>query len=485
MRAFRGRTGDTLRFPTGDHTVETIRVETSGGPREVTYLSYTHIPYVADPVDTKYQSLDVKVPVEVDGTAVSAGDAPIVLVNSVGGFLSVNNLEKSMRGPGGEDSVGARHGELALAAGYVVVWPGCRGRDNRASDGTFYGKAPAGIVDLKAAVRYLRHNKGIVPGNVEWIISTGCSAGGGLSALLGASGNSPLYEPYLEEIGAARTEDRIYACGCYSPIIDLDHADIAYEWMHGPTPRNQTGEPVDQELSGELKALFGEYQASLGLQGRGGFGALTAENYDRYLLEYYLIPAASRYLGALPDEKRSEYLAEHQWVMWDGDRAAFSFADYVAYAGRYKGIPAFDDFDLSLAEPSLFGDETIEARHFTDFSLRKTTGDPKAEVSADVKVLAALMNPMHFVLHDNPGCAAHWWLRRGTAETGISQTAIVNLATGLENRGKHVDARFFWEAAHCIDEEAEGFIAWIGDVTGFSRATGQNPSSRNSRGKRQ
>ncbi len=177
MRAFRGRTGDTLRFPTGDHTVETIRVETSGGPREVTYLSYTHIPYVADPVDTKYQSLDVKVPVEVDGTAVSAGDAPIVLVNSVGGFLSVNNLEKSMRGPGGEDSVGARHGELALAAGYVVVWPGCRGRDNRASDGTFYGKAPAGIVDLKAAVRYLRHNKGIVPGNVEWIISTGCSAG--------------------------------------------------------------------------------------------------------------------------------------------------------------------------------------------------------------------------------------------------------------------------------------------------------------------
>lgn len=31
--------------------------------------------------------------------------------------------------------------DLALAAGYVVVSPGCRGRDNQAADGTYYGKA--------------------------------------------------------------------------------------------------------------------------------------------------------------------------------------------------------------------------------------------------------------------------------------------------------------------------------------------------------
>ena len=80
--------------------------------------------------------------------------------------------------------------DLALAAGYVVVSPGCRGRDNKAADGTWYGKAPAAIVDLKAAVRYIRHNQGVIPGNVNRIFSTGVSAGGALSALLGSSGNS-------------------------------------------------------------------------------------------------------------------------------------------------------------------------------------------------------------------------------------------------------------------------------------------------------
>lgn len=75
---------------------------------------------------------------------------------------------------------------LALAAGFVVVTPGCRGRDNTAADGSFFGKAPAAIVDLKAAVRYIRHNAGRFPGNSEWIVSTSVSAGGALSALLGA-----------------------------------------------------------------------------------------------------------------------------------------------------------------------------------------------------------------------------------------------------------------------------------------------------------
>ena len=93
-------------------------------------------------------------------------------------------------GSGGTGSLSSR-ADLALAAGFVVVTPGCRGRDNKADDGTFYGKAPAAIVDLKAAVRYLRHNKGILPGNVDQIISVGCSAGGAVSALLGSFRQQP------------------------------------------------------------------------------------------------------------------------------------------------------------------------------------------------------------------------------------------------------------------------------------------------------
>ncbi len=135
----------------------------------------------------------------------------------------------------------------------MVVSPGCRGRDNKAADGTLYGKAPAAIVDLKAAIRYIRHNQGVIPGNVNWIFSTGVSAGGALSALLGSSGNSHLYDSYLKEIGAADASDNIFGSACFCPITDLEHADGAYEWMYGTIP-TRSG-LVDQELSKQLKAI--------------------------------------------------------------------------------------------------------------------------------------------------------------------------------------------------------------------------------------
>ena len=195
--------------------------------------------------------------------------------------------------------------DLALAAGYVVVSPGCRGRDNR-RDGTYYGKAPAAIVDLKAAVRYVRHNAGVIPGNVDWIVTTGVSAGGALSALLGASGNSRLYDPYLREIGAADAGDAVFASADFCPIMDLDHADMAYEWMYGTVPAGSG--LVNQERSTQLKGAFAAYQASLKLQGTNGFGTLTADNYAAYLLKTYLIPSANKYLRPW---RRSS--ARHTW----------------------------------------------------------------------------------------------------------------------------------------------------------------------------
>ena len=101
--------------------------------------------------------------------------------------------------------------------GFVCVNPGARGRDcewpegdPRAKDGKYYGKAPAAMVALKAAVRYLRHNQDLIPGDFDHIVTHGGSAGGGLSCLLAASGDSPEYEPYLKAIGAAEESDRVF-----------------------------------------------------------------------------------------------------------------------------------------------------------------------------------------------------------------------------------------------------------------------------------
>ena len=92
----------------------------------------------------------------------------------------------------------------ALSRGYVVASAGARGRSLQNGQGVYTGKAPAGLVDLKAAIKYLKYNSEVIPGNMNRIISNGTSAGGAMSTLLGASGNSEDYLPYLLELGAAQ-----------------------------------------------------------------------------------------------------------------------------------------------------------------------------------------------------------------------------------------------------------------------------------------
>ena len=469
---------DPLLFPKDRYVEETKTVRTSSGEQQVTVHAYKHIPYVSNPVDRDYQSLDVTVPVAVDGKAVDASHAPILLSVGVGGYMSVRNAGGSgasgrmggppggrgMGGPGGTGSI-SRNTDLALAAGYVVVSPGCRGRDNRAADGTYYGKAPAAIVDLKAAVRYVRHNAGVIPGNVDWIVTTGVSAGGALSALLGASGNSRLYDPYLREIGAADADDRVFASADFCPIMDLDHADMAYEWMYGTVP-GRSG-LVNQELSTQLKGAFAAYQASLKLQGKDDFGPLTADNYATYLLKTYLVPSANKYLRALTDEQRTAYLARNPWLAWSDSGSSFSFADYVAHVGRMKGLPAFDDFEMRQPEPNVFGSKTTDARHFTDFSLRQASGKTDARIDDDLRAVVNLMNPMYFIAKNDKGVAGHWWIRMGTSDNHTSLTVVGNLAASLENRNKNVNTRLYWDAGHGADEDAEDFIAWVGAITGY------------------
>jgi hypothetical protein len=42
---------------------------------------------------------------------------------------------------------------------------------------------------------------------------------------------------------------------------------------------------------------------------------------------------------------------------------------------------------------------------------------------------------------------------------------MVNLATGLENRNKTVNASVFWDGGHCADGDPEGLIQWIKKIT--------------------
>ena len=131
-------------------------------------------------------------------------------------------------------------------------------------------------MDLKAGIRFLRHFAGAIPGDMEKIVSVGISAGGAMSTLLGATGNSRDYEEELKRAGAFMDEmDDIFAAQCYCPIIDLDHADLAYEWLfRGEThymgmPFVGFGEgnltPYGKALSDRMADAYPEYFNSLGL----------------------------------------------------------------------------------------------------------------------------------------------------------------------------------------------------------------------------
>ena len=113
-----------------------------------------------------------KMIVYVPDAAVENDDSAIILhVSNSGWFASpvTDRVEN-----GGEysstsdtDPIGA-----ALKAGYVVVSAGTRSRSALAADDTFAGKAPAPVVDAKAAIRYLRLNDAVMPGSSERIVIT-------------------------------------------------------------------------------------------------------------------------------------------------------------------------------------------------------------------------------------------------------------------------------------------------------------------------
>ncbi|WP_254648372.1 subtype B tannase [Streptomyces sp. GbtcB6] len=453
-------TSDSLAFDPDAYTEITTTISTDDGDKEVTYHFWSAITYVTDPVDETYQSLTVSVPVSIDGTAVDATDAPILVSNSIGGYLPSSVSTNT--------GVSSSRAQLAIAAGYVAVEPGARGRTLVDSGGDYYGTAPAAIVDLKAAIRYVRYNAGTVPGDTDKIVTAGTSAGGALSALLGASGGSSLYDDYLSALGAADADDVVYATGAWCPITDLENADGAYEWNWG-TNTLSSGDEVDQDVSADLKALFETYQSGLGLTA-DDYGTITADNLDDYLLATYLEPAATSYLADLSDDDRTAYLSSNTFITWDGSSAAFSWSDYLDHVGsRGKDAPAFDAFDLSAGENNEFGVDTTEARHFTDYSLANdTSGTGGTSLDSDIPGKLDMMNPMYFIGESNDDRAKYWWIRTGTKDTDTALTIVGNLALSLENLGDDVNALMYWDAAHGADEDPGDFITWIGDVTGYT-----------------
>lgn len=439
------------------------------------YREYRDLTYVERPV-SEIQQLNLFIPQayyqQESINGYTAATAPIFVPNTVGGYL-----------PGPADFPGndqwpsrSKTIEAALQRGYVVASPGLRGRTQQNESGDYIGKAPAFIVDLKAAIRFLRHNAEHLPGNYERIITNGTSAGGATSALAGVSGNHPFFQPLLDELGAAKGSDAIYAASCYCPIHNLEHADLAYEWQFNgiTTYHNQqmdfkTDPPraiaVDgeltneqQKLSKELKQGFRAYFNQLNLHDQQG-KELTIDQDGKgsflKLIQALIMQSAQQALN-----EGQTLSAEAGLTVVNQQVVGIDWPQYLAYIGRKKAVPAFDDLTLASAENDLFGTRQIPQQHFTDF------GQLHSQVKASQAdpALVAAVNPIHY-LTETSGQTAHYWrIRHGASDRDTAFSIPLILALFLQDQGKQVDFAYPWGIGHDGDYDLVALFDWIDQI---------------------
>lgn len=441
------------------------------------YRAFENIVYVENPKNENYQKLSIYVPeVYYNGEEINGyniDNAPIFMPNTVGGYMPGRIEEPGVNFKGETNSA-----FFALLRGYIVVSPAVRGREMQNNDGEYIGCAPAVIVDLKAAVRYLRLNKDRIPGDVEKIISNGTSAGGAISALLGASGNHKDYELYLNEIGAANERDDIFAASCYCPITNLENADMAYEWefnglndyhrmkfehrgnfekpkmipIHGVMSEEQ------EILSKELKNMFPKYLNSLNLKSDEGEILELDEagngSFKEYIKKYVL-------LSVKESIKNGVDISQYKWIdLKDGEPHDINFEDYVAFRTRMKETPAFDNVELGTPENELFGTKNEKYRHFTDFSFKNSKVNGAI---ADNKQIY-MMNPMNYIGDKSCKTADNYRIRHGAIDRDTSLAISAMLTLSLRENGVNVDYHLPWGVPHSGDYDLQDLFNWIDEI---------------------
>lgn len=422
---FVGAYDSALAFNTTAYTTITITLDGVSTPvrwyREICYvgkpmkLKSPQGTYVPDNATCGFQNMNMFVR---EADAAKQDNAILVNVNNAGWLASYQGGRNGWDGVSpitaanysGADVVNGRvyvstsdtdKVGAALSRGFVYVNIASRSRgaiaaDGAYADGLYQGKAPAAIVDAKAAVRYLRLNDAAMPGDATRIVVNGTSGGGAQSTQLGATGNSDDYLPYLQAVGAAGIDstgksglkDDVLAVVAYCPIQDLGSADLAYEWMYNVLDsralvatdqkagliKDASGAMLvrasnpDPAGSAELAGKFVAYQASLGLKDDSG-AALTTDNMLAALQVEFKKAAEKQIKAGKPFVAYGTY-GDHpgngvgggsgavhylnDYIAADGAGTVTSFnlrnyLKFVATQARLKAVPAFDQRGQSAA----------------------------------------------------------------------------------------------------------------------------------------
>ena len=457
--------------------------------KEIKYRAFEYIPYVANPIDIDQQYMNIYVPEEYFNNGTINGyntqTAPIFMPNAVGGYMPSQAMTPKVEN-GKPNSV-----LYALSRGYVVASPSTRGRTNKASDGNFIGKAPAVIVDLQAATAYLHANDSAMPGNANRIITNGTSAGGGVSLLQGATGNSSDFQPYLQALGAATAATNVYAVSAYAPITNLDAADMAYEWSYngissfnkvtmspGELPQaNVGGTPAqpqrtmqrvnlnadDLAYSKMLSEHFPDYVNNLQLRDSLGRVLKLDKNgngtFKNYVKEF-IVAAANK------AQAKGTDLSKHTYLVRDNKTGTIKDINWEAYnhfVSRSKAPGAFDSRSNDTGENSLFGTSTTDNNHFTiTAALHDTTTNQ--DVYVENAKIVTMMNPMNYLGSPAATNARFYRIRYGTADSNTSVAIPLIVGTRAQNLGYRVDMTTPFDVDHSGDYDLEELFNWMDNI---------------------
>jgi len=469
--------------------------------------------YCSSPADTSYEQMGIFVPsaymnaaANTDGTYTCTIDstatvngytalrAPIVVPVNTPGYATQS-------APSGYSSDVASF----TSAGFIYLWPGCRGRTHG---------APLGVTDLKAAVRYFRYlqaKQNAVPGNTDRIFSFGMSGGGAQSAIFGASGNSSLYGDYLTAIGAeSGYKDNICGSMCWCPITNLDQGDEAYEWNMGLTRSSLS--TADASISKGLAADFATYVNAVGFKDPSNGDTLTLLSTSN---GYYQNGSYYEYVLGVINDAVSRYNSYN-----NASVSSYSTTDTSAlysfvskYKNASKGLGAYDDYDAKgNPENTLFGiagtaghfDQDLAAlvdTYASTYSSSFTSDLASTNVDAmgkTVQTRLMMFSPLYYLVDNSTyysgggsrssDVAPYWRIRTGIDQGDAPLNTEIDLALALQNHSgvKSVDFETIWGLGHTQAEDSgdanTNFIAWVekcvaASVTGVQQASAVAPSS--------
>lgn len=465
------------------------------------------------------QTMDLYVPVSYlneDGTVnktakvgnYTAETAPIIYWNSHGSYIGMGPFTLA-----GLSTRATQNGWVIsmINEGFVICMVGERGKTTTDEDGNVIGRGPVAIADLKAGVRFLKHNDAVIPGSSERIISVGTSSGGAMSALLGTSGNNPYYDSYLEEMGACMEEtDDVFATQAYCPITDLSHADYAYEWMFAQDTEGLTD--FQKALSEKLIAEYVAYINGLELTDENGNPLTLAEDgsksgtyYDWLLTKYeaafedYAQHFETSYKGIASYADGGA--ADADSLIWldydaatgkatmvtpDGYDSALDALVLTGYCGRQKECTSFDSLEPIGTDNDVFGVQGSKigaadsARHFNQ-RIAEIIAELKDEFpeeyeqyyqayyddshAAEVEEWSIYLNSYSFLVGEaESDISPYFRINMGTQDADTSCTVSATLALLLAKNGIDTEFNLMWGWGHNDVDTPTGLIDWVKSI---------------------